>query len=94
MMNLAQIQARMQGLNEWSLEGSSIVKEFSFPSFKEAMEFVNRISEIAERRNHHPDILISYTLVRINLTTHSEHGITEKDFDLAEAIEQILKEPK
>ena len=89
MLPLNLISEKMQKLDNWSLEEHSIVKDYSFNSFKEALNFVNKIGEIAERINHHPDILISYNKVRLTLTTHSERTLTLKDFELAEEIDKI-----
>lgn len=86
---LAKIQQRMSALKGWSLEINAIVKEVQFDDFKQSIEFVNRVSEIAERKNHHPSILIDYNLVRLTLTTHSDNGLTDKDFDTAEEIDKI-----
>ena len=91
MITLGEIQRRMQNLNNWALEEQSIVKDYSFPSFKEALDFVNKVGIIAEKQNHHPDILISYNKVRLILTTHSEKGLTEKDFKVAEEIDKVEK---
>jgi 4a-hydroxytetrahydrobiopterin dehydratase len=88
-MNLARIQQRMSGLKGWTLEINAIVKECHFPDFKQSIEFVNKIAELAEKRNHHPSILIDYNLVRLTLTTHSDGGLTDKDFDFAEEIEKL-----
>lgn len=89
MLTLADIQKKMESLTDWSLEGNSLVKDFQFPDFKGSLYFVNKVGELAQENNHHPDILISYNLVRLTLTTHSEHTLTEKDFDLALKIDQI-----
>jgi len=89
MLTLAIVQERMAKLNNWALEGETIVKDFSFGNFKESLEFVNKVGEIAERNNHHPDIVISYSTVRLSLTTHSEKGLTSKDFEVAEEIDKI-----
>lgn len=88
-MPLGLITENLKKLDNWSLEMNSIAKEFNFPGFKEALEFVNKIGEIAERREHHPDILISYNKVRLSLTTHSEGGLTSKDFELAQEIDKL-----
>ncbi len=64
-------------------------KDFVFKNFTEALEFVNKVGELAEKKEHHPDINLSWGFVRIWLTTHSEHGITKKDYSLAEIIDQI-----
>ncbi len=89
MMNLARIQAKMKDIKDWSLEGEMIIKEFEFKDFKKAIEFVNKVAEIAEANNHHPDILIKYNIVRLTLTTHSENGLSEKDFYVAEEIDKL-----
>ncbi|HEX2420109.1 MAG TPA: 4a-hydroxytetrahydrobiopterin dehydratase, partial [Acidimicrobiia bacterium] len=63
--------------------GNSLVAEFEFKDFAEAMQFVNRVAEMAESVDHHPDIDIRWNKVRLVLSTHSEGGITQKDLDLA-----------
>ena len=89
MLTLHDIQLGMQNLKNWALDGNSILKEIEFKDFKEAMQFVNKVSEIAENKGHHPDIFIFYNKVRLILTTHSSGGLTEKDFELAEEIDKI-----
>lgn len=89
MLPLGIINERMQSLNNWALEDNFIVKDFGFGNFKEALEFVNKVGEVAEREGHHPDIMISFNKVRLRLTTHEEHGLTSKDFDVAEEIDKI-----
>lgn len=88
-MNLSEIQQRMSRLNDWALEGDSIVKHKTFQNFKETMEFVNKIAEIAEKNNHHPGLVINYNNLRISLTTHYARGLTEKDFEVAEEIDKL-----
>lgn len=90
-LNLARIQAFMREIKEWSLESNAIVKEFRFADFKSSMEFADKVAEISERMNHHPSILIEYGLVRLTITTHSEKGLTEKDFELAKEIDLLHK---
>jgi 4a-hydroxytetrahydrobiopterin dehydratase len=77
---------------EWSLSGNAIHKKFTFKSFMPAIAFVNKIAEAAEQSNHHPDITINYSVVGISLSTHSESGVTEKDFRLAEAIDKLYSQ--
>ena len=89
---LARIQQRLQELNNWAIEGATdLVKEYAFESFIDALEFVNAVAAIAEQQGHHPAILINDNVVRLTLTTHSEHALTDKDFDLAKAIDRIEK---
>jgi len=89
MFSLAEIEQRMNKLRGWSLEGKSLAMELSFGSFKEAIDFVNRVAEISDRKNHHPTIIIEFDKVRLYLTTHEEKGVGEKDFDLAADIDKI-----
>lgn len=89
---LARVQQRLQELDNWAIEGATdLVKEYEFESFIDAIDFVNAIAVIAERQGHHPTILINYTTVRLTLTTHSEHALTDKDFNLAKAIDEVEK---
>lgn len=75
----------------WNTENNKLTYEFVFANFVEAVKFVNQIVPLAEKANHHPDILIhSYKKVRIELFTHSEGKITDKDYQLAGEIEKLL----
>lgn len=88
-MTLQEIQQEMEALNGWSFSSGSIEKVSSFSDFKEAIAFVNKVAEIAEKHNHHPDIMINYNIVRLSLTTHSVKGLTKTDFDVAKDIDMI-----
>lgn len=74
----------------WKIENQKLVKDFSFNNFKEVMIFVNAVAYLAEKYNHHPDILITYRNCKITLYTHSEGKITDKDIHLATKIEELL----
>ncbi len=84
-----QIQKQIKQLYGWSFGNNEIKKQFIFKGFKEAMSFVNSVAGLAESADHHPDITINYRKVTLALTTHSEGGVTKKDFDLARSIENI-----
>jgi len=76
---------------DWKTENDKLVKEFVFSNFINAVEFVNKIVPLAEKADHHPDITIhSYKKIRIELFTHSEGMITEKDYDLAGEIDKMI----
>ncbi len=83
----ADVQAALDSMPGWSLEGGAIVKQFSLPSFTAAIDFVVAVAGLAEEANHHPDLDIRYSKVRVALVTHSAGGITEKDLDMARRIE-------
>ncbi len=76
--------------NQWDVvEDKKITHTFKFKTFKEAIAFVNKIANLAEKENHHPNIHILYNRVKIVLTTHSIGGLSENDFILAAKIEQL-----
>ena len=81
------IQARISAAPEWTLDGDSIRRTYSLPSFRTALAFVRFVGELAEARDHHPDIDIRYSNVTLTLSTHSAGGLTDKDFDLAGLID-------
>lgn len=89
MLTLKEIQEQMKELKDWSLDFSSISKDFIFKDFKESLEFVNKVGELAEKMQHHPDIMINYNIVRLSLTTHSEKGLSKLDFEVAREIDKI-----
>jgi 4a-hydroxytetrahydrobiopterin dehydratase len=71
---------RVKGLDGWTLEGEALRKQYTFADFPAAVEFVNRLVPEAEAADHHPDILINYKRVTLTYSTHSEGGLTVKDF--------------
>jgi 4a-hydroxytetrahydrobiopterin dehydratase len=84
------VQARLGGLDpNWEKYGNSLRREFTFDDFSGAVEFVNRLTPVANELNHHPDVFISWGLARVSLISHSEHGITEKDFELAQKLDAL-----
>lgn len=80
--NLAEIEG-------WKVENSILSRRFEFANFAEALAFVNKVGEIAERHDHHPDICFGWGYAEINLTTHDRGGITNLDFAVAREIEEI-----
>jgi len=84
----SEVLAKIKNLDGWKLEGEEIKKKFEFPTFPDAIKFVNKVADLAERADHHPDILINYRRVTFSLSTHDQGGITQKDFSLAEQIEK------
>jgi 4a-hydroxytetrahydrobiopterin dehydratase len=89
MLPLGLIQEYMEKLDNWSLENDRIVKDKQFGTFKAALEFVNKVGEIAEKNKHYPDIVVSGAMVRMGLMTKSERGLTSKDFEIAQEIDRI-----
>ena len=89
-LSIKEIHDRLEELIDWDMTGHAITKEFEFKDSKEAMDFVNKIGEEAERQHHHPDISIKYNKVIITLTTHDAGGLTHQDFKMAKIIEQLV----
>jgi 4a-hydroxytetrahydrobiopterin dehydratase len=85
----AEVRAHLQNTAGWALAGGEIERTFAFGSFPAAIAFVNRLADAAERAGHHPDITVNYNRVKLALSTHSEGGITQKDFDLAREINRL-----
>jgi 4a-hydroxytetrahydrobiopterin dehydratase len=84
MLSEEEIQSRVADLgNGWEHYGNSLRREYKFDDFSGAVDFVNRLTPVANEMNHHPDLFVSWGLVRVSLISHSEHGITDKDFELA-----------
>lgn len=83
------IKKKLDNLEGWERQDETITRTFEFGNFIESMEFVNKLVNPAETMNHHPDIEISYNTVTLSLTTHSEGGLTENDFELAGQINEI-----
>ena len=80
-----QVSERLAAVPQWSRDGDSITRTFEAPSFLDGIAFVHSVADIAETRNHHPDIDIRYNRVTLTLSTHDQGGLTALDFDLAEA---------
>jgi 4a-hydroxytetrahydrobiopterin dehydratase len=70
-------------LPEWALEDGKLVRDWTLPTFVEAIAFVNRVAKLAEEAQHHPDIDIRYNLVQLALVSHDAGGITERDAGMA-----------
>jgi 4a-hydroxytetrahydrobiopterin dehydratase len=84
-----EIIENLGSLEGWGQEGNQIVKQFKFKNFIQSIGFVSKVAMLAERVDHHPDILIQYSKVTITLSTHSEGGLTDKDFNLASEIQEV-----
>ena len=85
-----EIQTKIKELKGWSYENNSIQKEFELKDFSSVLAFTVRVGVESEKADHHPDIFIhSWNKCKISIATHSEGGVTQKDFDLASSIENL-----
>jgi len=89
LMSRDQILEKMPTLSGWTLDGAALRKQYTFSGFPEAVAFVSRLVPGAEAADHHPDVVINYKRVTLTYTTHSEGGITLKDFAGAAAADSL-----
>jgi 4a-hydroxytetrahydrobiopterin dehydratase len=85
-----EITDKLKPLAGWQYKDNSISKLYRFKQFMDGIQFIDRVAEMAEAADHHPDILVNYTRVTFTCTTHSEGGVTKKDFRLAHQIERTF----
>lgn len=85
-----EVEQALAGLEGWSQQGDAITRTVTLRSFPAALAFACAVGHLAERADHHPDILIQYRRVTLTLSTHSAGGLTAKDFDLARQINAIV----
>jgi 4a-hydroxytetrahydrobiopterin dehydratase len=83
------ILGRLQELSNWTLNNGALETNLEFNDFKEALKFINQLGSLAEEANHHPELHNVYNKVNVRLWTHDANGITNKDFDLAEKVNQL-----
>ena len=83
------VDQRMKNLGGWTLYGDVIRRQYTFKNFPEAIAFVNRLAPEAETADHHPDIQINYKRVTLTYSTHSEGGLTAKDFEGAATADRL-----
>ena len=88
----AEVEQRLAEVGQWRRgDGPEIVRELKFDDFAAAIAFVDRVAELAEQANHHPDILVhGWNKVRLTLSTHSAGGLTDADFELADLLQAIV----
>tara|TARA_B100001013_G_scaffold313501_1_gene219616 strand:- start:175 stop:459 length:285 start_codon:yes stop_codon:yes gene_type:complete len=84
-----ELPTKTKQIEGWELEGKGIIKLFHFESFKLALEFANKVGELAELADHHPAMNIDYRNVTLRLTSHMAGGLTDLDFSLAKEINEI-----
>ncbi len=90
-LSQSEIEQSLGKAQGWTQNGDAISRTFTLPSFTAALTFASAVGHLAERADHHPDILIKYTKVTLTLSTHSAGGLTDKDFALATEINDIAR---
>lgn len=87
-LNKQQIEQHLEELKNWQLDGEAIKNEWAFDDFISALKFINRVGQLAEQHGHHPEIYNVYNKVSLRFSTHSEGGLTDKDFKIAAEIDR------
>jgi 4a-hydroxytetrahydrobiopterin dehydratase len=80
-LSTAEVESRIAQRPGWAVKGDGLVRTYAFETFPDAIAFVTRLAFDAEAADHHPDLTVSYRKVTVTWSTHSEGGITEKDFE-------------
>ena len=95
-MTKPEAEGMLAAVPDWKLEqnGTRLTRRFEFEDFRKAMEFVNRVADVAEEEQHHPDIAIHWNKVDLVLWTHKIGGLHENDFILAAKVDQLLEKPR
>ena len=88
-LGMEQVKEYLASLKGWRLEDNKIKKMFRFVNFRQTLDFVNKVGEIAEKEGHHPDLHVSYGYCEVILQTHAINGLSENDFILAAKIDEI-----
>ena len=83
------VDARLSDLPGWERVGETIQRRFEFEDFAESIAFVNRIALVAEELSHHPDLAVSWNVVTVSITTHSQGALTNADFELAGRVDAL-----
>jgi 4a-hydroxytetrahydrobiopterin dehydratase len=86
----AEIADGLRNLPAWQREGDVIRRTLRLADFRAAIAFVERVADVAERANHHPEIAVRWNRVTLTLTTHAAKGLTRRDFDVATEIDRLV----
>ena len=90
LLDTAELDDALKKCPEWEPQNKTLSRTIEFEGFNDAIDFVNDLAEIAEQAQHHPDILIHYNKVTLNLTTHDAGGVTALDIELAQRVDHLV----
>lgn len=88
-LSLKEAERDLQRVPKWKLLGNKIEREFKFKDFRQAMRFVDQVAQLANELDHHPDMYISYSKVKLDLSTHKIGGLSPNDFQFAERVDRL-----
>jgi 4a-hydroxytetrahydrobiopterin dehydratase len=89
-LSISDIQYAISDLNGWELKNNAIHKMFTFESYLNSIAFINRLAEIAEENNHHPDMVVGWCKIDVAFTSHDQGGVTTACIDMAKKAESVL----
>jgi len=89
-LSQVEISKKIKEIDNWVLRGESIQKEWKFKDFRKAMIFINKIANLAEKHDHHPELYNVYNKVRLTFSTHEVGGLTDKDFKIAKEVDGLI----
>ncbi len=88
-LNQTEVQQKFTEIKGWKLDGNAIKKEWQFTNFDEAMDFINKVADLARQQDHHPELFNVYNKVSLRFSTHDAGGLTNCDFKMAVAVDKI-----
>jgi 4a-hydroxytetrahydrobiopterin dehydratase len=88
-LSAKEVASHLQSRPDWKIEGGEVVRSFTFETFRDAINFVDKVADLAEEAGHHPDIDIRYNKVRLALISHDAGGLTAKDFAIAGGADRL-----
>ena len=88
-MTPAEIEERLGSVSGWQMEGDALFKRFNFDNFAASLSFVNKVGDLAEAADHHPDITFGWGYAELRIMTHDRGGVTDVDFALVEKIDAL-----
>ena len=89
-LSVIEIQEKLSTLNEWEFKDNTIRKTFTFETYMESIGFINRLAEIAEENNHHPDMVVGWCKIDVAFTSHDQGGVPTACIDMAKKTESVL----
>jgi 4a-hydroxytetrahydrobiopterin dehydratase len=92
LLSADEVATRLKDLEGWSIVDTTLTKLFEFKDFRGAVDFLDRITPVADEQNHHPDVAINWNELTLTLWTHASGGLTERDFRLAQTIDQMTED--
>jgi 4a-hydroxytetrahydrobiopterin dehydratase len=89
-LSTSEIQSAISNLEGWELKENAIRKTFTFDAYIDSIAFINRLAELAEEANHHPDMIVGWCKIEIAFTSHDQGGVTTACIDMAKKTESVL----